>query len=108
MTKHHSIHLRSERRRRQFSQSDVAALIGAESKATISRYERGRMPDLATALAYEVVFGVPVAALFRRHLEDIRGSVRLRAKRLAASFAKSRSNAAIPHRTRSIDKLLKR
>lgn len=58
-------YLRTYRRRSGLTQREVAFLLGCETGAQVSRYEkRRRLPPLATALACEAVFGVPVAELF--------------------------------------------
>lgn len=58
-------YLRSYRTRAGLLQRDVAFILGCESGEKVSRYEkRRRLPPLETALAYEAVFGVPVAELF--------------------------------------------
>lgn len=58
-------YLRTYRRRSGLTQREVAFLLGCETGAQVSRYEkRRRLPPLATALACEAAFGVPVAELF--------------------------------------------
>ena len=55
-------YLKTYRRRAGFSQDEIAYLLAARSGAKTSRYERfRRTPSLETALAYEALFGVPVA-----------------------------------------------
>lgn len=58
-------YLRTYRKRAGLSQDEVAYLLGCQSGAKVSRYERfARQPSLETALAYEMVFGAPVRNLF--------------------------------------------
>jgi len=58
-------YLRTYRRRSGLTQREVAFLLGWETGTQVSRYEkRRRLPPLATALACEAVFGVPVSELF--------------------------------------------
>jgi transcriptional regulator with XRE-family HTH domain len=53
------------RRRSGLSQEDVSLLLGLVSAASVSRHERSRkVPCLKTALAYELICGVTVRALF--------------------------------------------
>lgn len=53
------------RKRRGLGQKQVAFLID-KTIDEISRYERGvRLPELATALAIEVVYGAPLRVLFK-------------------------------------------
>jgi transcriptional regulator with XRE-family HTH domain len=81
-----SDYLRSERRRAGLSQEDVAALVGSRVLA-ISRYERrNRLPPLEIALAYEAVFGIPVAELFHGRFRDIAKRVRARAQRRSGNL----------------------
>jgi transcriptional regulator with XRE-family HTH domain len=77
-------YLRSERKRAGLSQSDIAALLGDETVSRVSRYERRRrVPPLLTALAYEAIFGKPVAELFDGTYAPIQAEVIRRAKLLA-------------------------
>lgn len=81
--------LRGERRRAALRQVDISALLGVRGHWVTSDYERGRyLPSLKTALAYEVIFGKPVAELFRPVLDDIRAKV---ARRAAARLDASRA-----------------
>ena len=58
-------YISSHRRKHALSQSDLSVLLGAENRATVSRYEHAlRLPNLETALALEVVFGLPASELF--------------------------------------------
>lgn len=58
-------YLRTYRKRAGFSQADVAFLLGCAGGSKVSRYERfAREPSLKAALAYSVVFGVPLQELF--------------------------------------------
>ncbi len=95
-------YLRSERRRSGLSQEDIAALLDTRVRA-ISRYERhGRLPPLATALAYEAVFGVPVAELFSGAYRAVRESIQARARRRAEKLGPARTET---HRTRRKESL---
>jgi transcriptional regulator with XRE-family HTH domain len=58
-------YLLTHRRHAGLSQDEVGFLVGGLSGAGVSRYEQSRrLPALETALAYEVVFGVPPQQLF--------------------------------------------
>jgi transcriptional regulator with XRE-family HTH domain len=72
-------YLRNERRRLALTQGDIAALIGVRWKQRVSRYERGALPPLKTAMAYEAIAGKPVADLFGGTYQDIAVNVRNRA-----------------------------
>lgn len=57
--------LRTHRRTWGLSQRELADLLGMESRAHVSRIERGkRSPTLETALACSTLFGVSLGALF--------------------------------------------
>lgn len=58
-------YLKAHRKLCGFTQSEVAYLVGHENAHGISRYESFRqIPDLFSALAYEVLFDVPARDLF--------------------------------------------
>lgn len=73
-------YLRTYRRRLRFSQDEVAFLLGTKSGTKVSRYEQGmREPSLETALAYEVLFGMPLKELFAGKVERIERTIAERA-----------------------------
>lgn len=83
-------YLRSERKRAGLAQSDIAALLGDQTVSKVSRYERRRrLPPLLTALAYEVIFGKPVAELFGGTYAPIRAEILRRAKLLSGKLQSS-------------------
>lgn len=58
--------LRSVRKKTGLTQKEVAQVLGFESAIPVVRHERSlAIPSLLTALAYEIVFRVPIANLFR-------------------------------------------
>jgi transcriptional regulator with XRE-family HTH domain len=58
-------YLKSYRRRWGFSQRELAALLGFQTGAVISRLERAlRHPRLETAYAFEIILGTSPAELF--------------------------------------------
>ncbi|MCG8604619.1 helix-turn-helix transcriptional regulator [bacterium] len=73
-------YLRTHRKRFGFSQSDVAFLLGTQSRSHISRYENyTRLPGLETALAYEVIFQAPMREMFAGIYERVEKQVQARA-----------------------------
>jgi transcriptional regulator with XRE-family HTH domain len=77
-------YLRSNRKRVALSQTDIARLIGAESLEKVCRHERFlRVPDLETALAYEVVYKRSFSEMFPGLYQKIEQEVTMRAKTLA-------------------------
>ena len=82
-------YLRLHRKKVGLSQDDVASLLGARSGTKVSRYERfARTPTLETALACEVIFGVPVAEIFAGLIERAERAVILRAETLLERLVK--------------------
>jgi transcriptional regulator with XRE-family HTH domain len=85
-------YLRTHRKRCGLTQDEVAFLLGCQTGTKVSRFERrARKPNLATALACEVVFGVPAHELFPRAHAEVEKSVTERA-RLLASRLRAGSN----------------
>lgn len=73
-------YLRMHRRRTALSQGDIACLLGVVSGTKLSRYESGqRAPNLETALALEIIFGIPVRELFAGMFHEVEQRVRERA-----------------------------
>ena len=94
---HQRLHnyVRTYRRRHGFSQTEIAVLLGAHSKAMISRYEAAtRLPAVKTVWAFEVVFGQPAQELFAGHYRPVDMAVRARARRL---LKKLTADAAEPY-----------
>jgi transcriptional regulator with XRE-family HTH domain len=81
-------YIRSYRRKAQLSQEDVAFLLGKTSGTSVSRHERGRRaPTVQTALAYEIILGQPIGALYRRFLLILQSEIALRAEPLLQTEA---------------------
>lgn len=58
-------YLRTHRKRMGLTQDEMAFLLGCQSGAKVSRYERfARQPCLHTIFLYEAFFGVPAKELF--------------------------------------------
>jgi transcriptional regulator with XRE-family HTH domain len=102
-------YLRSCRRRGSLSQRDIAFLLGVKTISKISRYERKVMlPPVRTALAYEVIFGRPLAKLFHGAYDRIRADVRRRARRLAEKTSASLHSTLDLRRKESLKSILNR
>ena len=57
--------LRIHRRRAGLSQEELGRLLGYRDESAVAKHERFKtMPPFLVALGYEVIFGVPVSALF--------------------------------------------
>ena len=81
-------YLRTHRKRSSLTQGEVAFLLGCRHKTKVSDYEhRARRPVLETALAYAVVFGVPVCELFAGMFDEVELDTRQRARALARKLS---------------------
>jgi transcriptional regulator with XRE-family HTH domain len=58
-------YLRSHRKQRQFSQGEVAFLLGLNSQSGVSQHEvLARLPEFKVLLKYELLFDHPVSELY--------------------------------------------
>ena len=86
-------YLLSNRKRIALSQEELAFLLGAQSGAKISRYERfTREPSLATALAFEAIFQRPASELFGGLYQKVQQEVAARAKALTHKVDRGKPN----------------
>lgn len=70
----------------QFTQRQVARIIGHLSSMDVSHYEHSRkLPSLATALEFEIVYRVPVAFLYPELYRQLKDRLQAREERLRAS-----------------------
>ena len=101
-------YLRTHRKKSGLTQHEVGFLLGRETGAQVSRYEkRHRLPPLEIALAYEEIFGVPVGELFAgvrqavgRDIEKRRVALRARLQTKTPNAHDARITA---HKLRSLD-----
>ena len=57
--------MKTHRKKAGMSQRELGLLVGYKHEGQISRHERSKtVPPLLTALAYEVIFRIPVSAMF--------------------------------------------
>jgi transcriptional regulator with XRE-family HTH domain len=83
-------YIRAYRKKSGLSQREVAYLLGCDTGAQVSRYERRRrMPPAQTALACQAVFGTPVADFFAGSYETAAKEVKRRAQKLGLELQKS-------------------
>jgi transcriptional regulator with XRE-family HTH domain len=83
-------YLRTYRKRAGLSQDEVAFLLGCESGAKTSRYERfARQPNLQTALAYRVIFAVSMEELFAGIFQRVERRTLRRVQLLAQKLSKA-------------------
>jgi transcriptional regulator with XRE-family HTH domain len=85
--KSNAVPLRTLRLRSGLNQRDVAKILGFLSDTPVSRHERAAtIPDLRTALAYEIIFRVPICDQFQRLFRSIEPLVEARIAELEASL----------------------
>lgn len=88
-------YIRTHRRRWGLTQRELASLLGVKSGTQVSRCERlQRKPTLQSAVAYEVIFGEPVRALFPRVFSEVEEGVMQRASQLNRSLEGSMSKVS--------------
>ncbi len=86
-------YLRANRKRLALSQEEVAFLLGTESGTKVCRYEQSvRMPNLETALAYEVICKRSVSELFPGLYQKAEQKVATRARALVKRTGRGKSN----------------
>ena len=80
-------HLQNHRKKSGLSQQEIGALLGYEDPGQISRHERAcGIPPLESALAYEVIFRVPVSAIFMGMYGSIERDVETKLRQLEAEL----------------------
>ena len=103
MGNHTTHYLRRYRLRAALTQREMAQLLGCRSPATVCQYEaRKREPDLRTALAYQVVFGLPIEALFPGIHREVEQKVRNRAGRLSEQLTGAQGTPALSHKRKAV------
>ena len=79
----HANSIRIHRRRSGLSQREIAEILGYEDEDTVARHEWRRvLPPLEVAIAYEILFRVPVTALFYGLNRDIATEIEARLRKL--------------------------
>ena len=68
--------LRTLRKKSGLSQCDLAYIVGFQSEIPVVRHERSKaIPNLLTALAYEVIFQAPISVQFRGLYESVEAAI---------------------------------
>lgn len=102
-------YLRTFRKRSALTQVDIAFLLGARSGAKVSRLERlSRFPNLKTAFACQVIFGVPADELFPGLYRDIASHLAERAKVLRLTVSRRESTPRSERRVKMLDGIVTR
>jgi transcriptional regulator with XRE-family HTH domain len=88
-------YLRTYRKRLGLTQDEIAFLLGCRSGTKISRFEHlARHPNLETALACQVVFGVPAHEIFPGMFAEVEKVVTERARLLSGRLKAQREHRA--------------
>ena len=88
-------YIRTHRKRYDLKQEEVAFLLGGKSNSKISEYETfQRVPNLKTALAFQALFGTPVAELFSGIYQDVEKEVSRKAAILQQKMQNKASDRA--------------
>jgi DNA-binding XRE family transcriptional regulator len=103
-----SIYLRTYRKKFGLTQREAALLVGMETGQIISRHEsRARMPNLKTAVAYQIVFDVPLRALFPEIYREAEYLVLKRALGLRAKLQMQKQNQQTKHKLRCLEQMIR-
>jgi transcriptional regulator with XRE-family HTH domain len=80
-------YLKAHRKKSGLSQRDVGKLLGYKDPGQISRHERATsIPPLRAALAYELVFGAPIATMFSGMRDSIARDVEVKLAQMGATL----------------------
>ena len=97
-------YVRMYRRRAGLSQADVAFLLGSQSGTPLSRYERfRRLPALRTALALEIVFGIPAGEIFAGVYDELQRAIVERATMLTKELKAGKKQSAATARLAALE-----
>ena len=100
-------YVRRYRLRAALTQKEMAHLLGCKSPATVCQYEAyKREPDLRTALAYQMVFGMPVEELFSGIHREVEKEVLNRADRLTKQLASANGAPTLSHKRKAVCSIL--
>lgn len=86
-------YIRTHRKRSGLTQDELAFLLGTNGGSRVSRYERlSREPNLRTAFAYQVIFGIPPHQLFPAIFHEVKRTVVRQAKLLSVTVGKEQTS----------------
>lgn len=103
-----SVYLRTYRKKFGLSQREAARLVGMETGQIVSRHEsKVRTPSIKTAIAYSVVFDVPLRALFPEIYHDVEYQVLKRARALLSELQPAKPSQRNKHKLRCVEALIR-
>lgn len=102
-------YLRGQRKRLHLSQRDMAYLLGCESSAKLSRYERFKVePKMETALMCGFITCEPLNRLFEGMYRSAARKVRARARILLKRYRRCKRSAAVERKIKTLENLCSR
>lgn len=103
-----SIYLRTYRKKFGLTQREAALLVGMETGQIVSRHEsKVRMPGLKTAIAYQIVFDVPLRALFPEIYHEVELGVLRRAEALRSMLEALGDAPRTKHKLRRLEEMIR-
>ncbi len=82
-------YLKAHRKKSGLTQREIGKLLGYEDAGQISRHERSAsVPPLEVALAYELIYRVPIAAIFAGMRDTIGRNVERKLREMEAALGK--------------------
>jgi len=100
-------YLRSHRKKLGLTQREVAFILGCQSGAKVSRYERlGRVPSLTTIFAYEALFQKPARELFAGIYDRVERAALRKVRLLVNRLKKRRENPALARKIENLRALV--
>lgn len=103
-----SIYLRTYRKKFGLTQREAALLVGMETGQIISRHEsRARIPSFKTVVAYQIVFDVPLRALFPEIYQEVEYLVMKRARALKLHLERRKENPRTAHKLRRLEEMIR-
>jgi transcriptional regulator with XRE-family HTH domain len=103
-----SIYLRTYRKKFGLTQREAALLVGMETGQIISRHEsKARIPSFKTVVAYQIVFDVPLRALFPEIYQEVEELVLKRALDLKAHLERRKENPRTVHKLRRLEEMIR-
>jgi transcriptional regulator with XRE-family HTH domain len=100
-------YLRTYRRRIGFSQDEVAFLLGGFEGTSVSRHERShRIPLLANALIYELIFDVSIREIYPTVFRQVRRALQERARGLRQSLLRQTPSGRRDRKIAALNRLL--
>lgn len=103
-----SIYLRTYRKKFGLTQREAALLVGMETGQIVSRHEsKVRTPTLKTAIAYQVVFDVPLRALFPEIYYEVELAVLRRAEALRMTLEAEPGSPRTMHKLKRLEEMIR-